>query len=405
MKKIIFFTLILTCFTLKIVAQWQQVSGCTEITFGLSVRGDTVFAGTNDGVFLCRYNGFNWVGSQIGFDYHRINAIATTQNKIFVATYSISSMDINVYLSTNNGTNWTSINNGLPIDFNTHYPEIKTFAINNNNVYAGSASNFAKVFWSPNNGSNWTTASNGITVEVKSLLTCGDSVIAGTYGSSGAYFSTNNGANWSALGTGLSSLIVGAISKNGVKIYLGTQNGVYYSPNNGSNWSAINNGLVVTINSISLNNNNIFVGTQNNGFYWSINNGNNWNAWNYGLPANSTIYSLAISGQYIFAATNDGIWVCNLSQITGTTNTEDIFEDSNTSVYPIPVKDYLIIQNENLCNTGMIEIYNMQGGLIKQIYPIQNRCVIDVANISNGLYFLQIKTKDKTIVKKFIKEF
>ena len=90
-------------------------------------------------------------------------------------------------MSTNNGTNWTAVNNGLTQQY------IWSLAVSGSNLFAGTAG--GGVYISTNNGSNWASVSNGLPVQtIHSLVVSGTNIFAGTY--PGVYLSTNNGTNW-----------------------------------------------------------------------------------------------------------------------------------------------------------------------------------------------------------------
>ena len=79
-----------------------------------------------------------------------INCFAVSGNNIFAGTHSNG-----VYLSSNNGTSWATVNNGLPITGNW----ITALAINGNNIFAGTENNGVYLF--SNNGGLWTAMDSG----------------------------------------------------------------------------------------------------------------------------------------------------------------------------------------------------------------------------------------------------
>ena len=82
-----------------------------------------------------------------------------------------------IFLSTNNGSSWNSINNGIPKGMS-----IRTLIIDGSKIYAGGVtSNTGQaVILSTNNGTSWTDVSNGLTGhEVNSLTINGDTMFAG----------------------------------------------------------------------------------------------------------------------------------------------------------------------------------------------------------------------------------
>jgi hypothetical protein len=244
-----------------------------------------------------------------------------------------------VYISTNTGSGWTQVNNGLS--------DIAVYALalspgnasaagtNTANLFAGTQEN--GVYLSTNNGSNWIQVNNGLTnMDVNTLTvsrngTGGYNVFAGTWGS-GIFLSTNNGSSWTQVNNGLKDLYVntiavsspdsnsigtGPIATNNTFLFAGTvEGGVYLSTNNGSSWTQVNNGLKnqsvlsIVCGPNGKSNYNLFAGTSGNGVYLSTNNGSNWTQINNGLT-NQSVQSLAVSsngesGLNLFAGTNGG---------------------------------------------------------------------------------------------------
>jgi Secretion system C-terminal sorting domain len=231
----------------------------------------------------------------------RINCFAvsptngTSNPNIFAGTNS------GIYLSTNDGTNWTAMNNGL------NYQVINSLLISGANIYAGT---YGGVFLSTNNGSTWSNI--GLTNEAVSSLAINDTnIFVGTW-SGGIFLSTNNGASWQADTTGLNDYWINALAVSGTNIFAGSSSGVFLSTNNGVNWTAVNNGLTYNVGSstytcsstcLAVNDTNIFAGTTN-GLYLSTNNGTSWNAVNTGLNDNNKyVQSFVVSENKIFACT------------------------------------------------------------------------------------------------------
>jgi photosystem II stability/assembly factor-like uncharacterized protein len=135
-----------------------------------------------------------------------VQCLAVKTIKIFAGTWGGG-----VYFSTNNGTNWTQVNNGLP---NT---TVLSLTVSGSNIFAGTDSG---VFLSTNNESNWAQVNNGLTNScVFSFAVDGNNIFAGTYGG-GVFLSTNNGSNWTQVG--LSSITVYSLAASGTDIFAGT---------------------------------------------------------------------------------------------------------------------------------------------------------------------------------------
>jgi ligand-binding sensor domain-containing protein len=78
-----------------------------------------------------------------------------------------------VYLSTNNGTSWAAVNNGLS------NLEVHALAVNGTNLFAGT--NGGGVFFSTNYGTSWTEVNNNLTAtSIQSLAVSETNLFAGT---------------------------------------------------------------------------------------------------------------------------------------------------------------------------------------------------------------------------------
>jgi hypothetical protein len=125
------------------------------------------------------------------------------------------------------------------------------------------AGTYDGVFLSTNNGSNWTAASNGLTTRYVISLALHDSnVFAGTFGG-GIFHSTDLGASWTAVNHDLTENDVRALVADATNLFAGTfWGGVYLSSNNGSSWTAVNSGLTSNhVYALALSNAHLFAGT------------------------------------------------------------------------------------------------------------------------------------------------
>src|ERR1035437_10261679 len=108
MKKVILF-IGLICLGSFADAQWQQTSLNTGYISCLAVSGKNIFAGSSAGVgiYLTTNNGMNWSQMNNGILY---NPMYSQYDNIFTFTISDSSIfagtSNSVYLSTNNGASW-----------------------------------------------------------------------------------------------------------------------------------------------------------------------------------------------------------------------------------------------------------------------------------------------------------
>ena len=351
MKKFIFFLVILVAMTISINAQWQQTNGplgARVTSFAFS--GGNIFAATDGaGVFLSTNNGSSWTEINNGFIIGLIrgpyiNCLAVNGNDIFAGT-----MEDGVYLSTNNGSSWMPVNTGLTNKI------ISSFAINGTNIFAG------------------TSVSPGL----GGVAT----------GAGGVFLSTNNGASWNDITNEINAtLSVHSLAVINNNIFAGTDNGFYLSTNNGTNWLLIGD---VNIRSMVVRGSNIFAATKYDVFL-STNNGINWKSVSYGLPM-SEIYSLAINETNIFAGTWEGVWKLPLLDIT---KVDNVNQNKDILIFPNPASDFFTLcVNDNSYLNMNLNIYNITGSLVKSEIFRDNKQEININNLNNGIYLVEIRSK------------
>jgi hypothetical protein len=304
-----------------LLAQWVQTNGPYDgDIWCFAVRpngtgGTNLFAGTNKGVFLSTNNGTSWTSASTGLTNTLIQALVVLDTNLFAGNRD------GVFLSNNNGTSWTWLSLGW-----TH-TSVRAFAISGTSLFAGTGG--GGVYRSTDKGLNWIMA--GLThVNVRSLAvspandgTGGTNLFAGTNGS-GVYRSNDNGRNWTSANTGLTyagvlSLADSPNGTSGTNLIAGTWGGIFISTNDGTSWTEANTGLTFTyVYCLTTSGTNIFAGTWD-GVFLSIDNGTNWIPVSTGLT-NTDILSLVVVGNDLFAGTDGGVWKRPLPEMITSVN-------------------------------------------------------------------------------------
>ena len=310
--------LLVAIFVMNIVnAQWVQTLG----PYGGRVSCITscnskIFAGGSGGVFVSSDNGTTWQAVNNGLP-----------TGVFVNTFAVSGTTLyagtnqGVYKSLDNGISWTDINTGL------NYINVLSLAVSGTNIFAGTY--YGGVYLSTNSGATWSLVNTGFKhTEITALAVLGNYIFAATWGG-GIYMSSNNGTSWATVNSSLpSNTIIGAIVVtslivSGSNLYAALyQNGVYKSTNNGTSWTTVNTGNTglsnLNVISLATDGTNIFAGTNGGGVFFTTSSGTSWAAVNTGLTSlnSNYVYGLAVIGGTVFAGTRDGI---HLSTNTGTT--------------------------------------------------------------------------------------
>ncbi len=233
---------------------WADVGGWWGgYILGFGFYDGAVFAATEVGVFRSTDNGNTWSSASNGLSGGWFYDFAVSGGILFVGGYGGISRSTNggntwtatsysgnvddfatqgtvifangqgVVRSTDAGSHWVPVNNGLPV------PEVSALTINGTTVFAGVSTPDAGVYRSTNNGSTWTHASNGMTLHwIRDLITVRGVVFAA--GDRGVFRSTNNGSTWIAVNEGLTDTATIALATNGTKLFASTARTTFRRP-------------------------------------------------------------------------------------------------------------------------------------------------------------------------------
>jgi len=399
MKKIIIFALVMIIMgTCASYAQWTKTN-CPSSGYSIScfaVNGNNIFAGSGGGVYLSTNNGTSWTVVNNGLPSNAaIRSLTVSGNNIFAAIIT-SSATSGIYLSTNNGASWVAVNNGLPSGVIT-----TSLTANGNNIFAGTEGNYGGLFLSTNNGTSWTAAHNGLPPNtIMNLATSGNNIFAGMAG--GVYLSTNNGTSWTAVNNGLSVIdnfhVVVGNNVFGNNVFASTYDTVFYSSDNGTNWTpATDSGFPSLCIGLAINGNNIFASSYD-GVYLSSDNANSWTAENAGLMLDTSITAIAIGTNDVFVGTSTGmVYKRPLSDFAGI---DEINGKVNFSAYPNPFNDQINIKVDG---KNIIAVLNDITGRKVNQYFFDNNLTIETSSLPKGVYVLNVISGNKVSTIKLVK--
>ncbi|MBK8552274.1 MAG: T9SS type A sorting domain-containing protein [Ignavibacteria bacterium] len=268
-------------------------------------------------------------------------------------------------------------------------------------------------FLSTNNGTNWTTVNNGLTsIYIGALAVSGTNIFAGTSNGGGVFLSTNNGTNWTAVNNGLTQRYIWSLAVSGTNLFAGTEGGgVYISANNGTSWTSVSNGLPVqTVNALAASETNIFAGTYP-GVYLSTNNGTNWIIKNQGFNPSPQVLALLVSNNYIFAGTiAQSVSRRSYAEVIGIQNigTEIPTNYSLSQNYPNPFNPVTNLKF-GISDLGFVslKIFDLLGKEVvtlvnDKLNPGTYRVEFDAGSLTSGVYFYRLTSGDFTDTKRML---
>lgn len=369
-------------------AQWQQTTAPTGSSINCLMEfSASIFAGTADsGIYISTDAGSHWVTRNNGITNLDIKAIGVGENGMIYA----GSKSLTLFTSADTGATWIARyvgGTGTAISSVAHYDSI---------MFVGEVGD--GVFKSVNNGVSWSEV--GLCC-ASVLSLCADTngyVFAGT--ATSVYRSNGTFTSWTKMNNGLPSGSVRAIFKSGNLIFAGSYgNGIYVSSDHGDSWSEANSGLTdLHILSLAGNDSKIIAGTEAGGVFVSVDHGLTWIPANEGLSL-SNIPSLQVSDSFLYAGTTDGgVWKRLISEFTAV---EEIVPDNRAWIYPNPASD-LIRLNVNRDEEVTLNIYTIMGVLVKAQAVGPNDGPIEVGDLKNGVYLVEIETISYTEKQKLI---
>lgn len=408
----------LAIFSSSVNAQWT-IPGDSAGAFALTSIGNVVISAkagvsysTNYGVtWIYTVNGLpfaNWIS-----DYAR--GLYTKGGSVYLGinVKGTPPGSVGVYKSLDSGKSWAPSANGMIPGTLTY-----CFTQKDGNLFAGTEDG---VYMSTNDGVNWFKPS---TVLDEKSISCfcvnGNTLFVGILGASvttglGVYSSTNNGQTWSAVNYGIppQTTIYSMVNYNGFIFGTSANGQVYRTTNNGASWILLNNGIPTFYNfiySIAKFNNNLLISC-NDGIFISTNQGQSWVAHNQGIREDAQFEHDAITlcGNYVFAASNIGIYRRDLNQVS-IQNISTIASHSYklSQNFPNPFNPTTKIRFE-LPKSSFVElkIYNSLG---KEVDVLVNEKLsagvfektFNASKFSSGVYFYKIITEDFTETKKML---
>lgn len=277
--------------------------------------GTTVFSGNDGGIFKTTNSGTGWsdISSNLAIAQQYRVGLSTSNATLLVTGHQDN--------GTNkmNGSTWTEIYGGDGMDC--------FIDRTNNNIIYGSYV-YGEYYRSTNGGTNWTSINTGLPGGDWLCAWHQDPVTATTLyagGRSALYKTTNSGTAWSAMGipTGSGNIVEFVIAPSNNQVIYAIKSGtnaVSKSTNGGTSFTAVSTGLPTTVapTGITVSNtdpNIVFVTysgySTTNKVFKSINGGTSWTNISTGLPGipvNCIVYQNGAANDAVYIGTDIGVY-------------------------------------------------------------------------------------------------
>ena len=188
--------------------------------------------------FISHDAGQSWTpGGAIAFVPKVLESVTTMPGRLFVADCPLDSGGGRVYRSEDSGLSWTMV-----ITEQVLPTEIAPSPVNSNTVYVSAARG---LYRSTDGGSNWEQLTNGLPTNAFSDIVLHPTTPLTAYVGvdAGIYKTTDGGITWKEINNGLNSSIINSLilnKRNPQHLFIGTEdNGVFVSINSGEEWTPL----------------------------------------------------------------------------------------------------------------------------------------------------------------------
>jgi photosystem II stability/assembly factor-like uncharacterized protein len=396
MKKITIILTVLIVMTITTNAQWVQQNSATSEWIN-----SIYFTDSNNGYAVGDYGvirkttngGENWA-TQTGTLNDFLSVYFTDMNTGYIVGYSGT-----ILKTTNGGTNWTQQISG----YNNILRSV--FFTDANTGYA--VGDTGLILKTTNGGTEWIKLTSGTQFHLQCVYFSASNkgyIVGGNGVGNGIIMKTTDGGeNWTTYITGLNNYyksIYSHESNSGCAVGI---NGkiVKASVDDPGVWTEQTSGVSVDLNGISFYQNIGYAVGDEGVIIKTIDYGNTWTTQVSGtsidllsvcLTSSTTAYVSGVNGT-ILKTTNGGI--TGISSLNNAKN--------NIHIFPNPATEVISITLENVEYPDLtLIIYNAIGESVKSEKLIPNQQQINVGDLSNGVYIVEIKSKEWTGKQKMI---
>lgn len=385
MKKL--FVALLMLITMSASAQWVEID---TITYGSSITsiGNNIFVGAifYDAVRFSSNGGTNWVNIS-GNNYFRARGMSAIGNTIFAGT------NTGIYSTTNLGLNWTLK------EPNFYTLNMKVY---NNTIIVGTTFG-ANI--STDNGATWLQTSLN-NLNIRGLFATSTKILAGAR-EGGVYLSTNGGYNF--VNIGMNDKHITSVGIVGNTYLAGTDTaGIYTSTDGGTIWNRVNTSSYPLLGGleVAVSGSNAFYATTY-GCFVSNDNGITWNRRNEGTPGNP-LY-IYIANGYVYMA-GMRTYRRPLAELVGVQNisTEVPSAYSLSQNYPNPFNPTTNIRYA-IPKSGMVKLVVFDA-LGREVETLVNKsqqagtyeASFNGSALTSGVYFYKLSVGDFTDTKRML---
>jgi len=119
------------------------------------------------------------------------------------------------------------------------------------------------------------------------------------------------------------------------------------------------------------------------------------------LEGKSVSYTFPGPGSYDVCMYVDNIcssdWVCKTIDVIDDAGIQANYFNSSVQVYPIPFTNHLTVESTTSIANGAIKIFDLNGRIVNQTADYTGEVVLDLSELSRGLYYLHVYEQSQLI--------
>jgi photosystem II stability/assembly factor-like uncharacterized protein len=372
-------------------AQWSKITSpyagnLWNIKFFDAQNG---YIGGNTAILKTTDGGVTWTSKSI--------------SNFLINSFSFPSATVGYYGCSNNivakttdaGATWTNQNpNASPYAISSvSFPTVTTgYAV-------GDAGTIRKT---TDGGATWATQTSGLTAGIEEVHFF--DVNTGIFIGDGGKIkrTTNGGANWVTIASGTTQNLYDIFFVNASTGFIAGGTGtILKTINGGLTWSVLTSGSTNWLYAICFKDALTgYAGGANGKIFKTIDGGLTWTPEVSGVSSANSINDIIYFNNRFIAVGDQGVIITDVATL-GTA--ENIKEDASVIVYPNPVSDSFSIEFHNNENLALnINIIDINGAIVKSKVLSDNERTVNVKDLSNGVYIIEMKAEQFSARKKII---
>lgn len=377
-------------------AGWEQLTNSPGQAKVMLVKDDALYVFASNSSFVAAV----FVSTDGGATFSEVAPVgfsnsftsATADGNTLYAGNNIG----RIYRSTDNGANWTQLNNLVPPVLGQDLLPINTLHASGNTLYAGTDGAGLRI--STDGGATWAYGNAGMgNKNVQQIEVVGTTLFVATL--SGVYGSADGGQTWTEKNNGLPANMIygnGIIHSNGKLLFSCYQSGVFQSNDMGGSWTPITAGVNSTnVGWFHRHGGIIYLAGAAGTIHYSSNDGASWTFIGGASPSpfsQAPVVKIAVLGSDIYAGTTYlGVWKRSLSDAgisTGIIGHAGDEGDAGISVFPNPTAGPVTIGNVH--PGAVITVIDPSGKVVHRVPASGTQRTADLSALPAGTYHLHI---------------